>query len=73
MTLPLDPTFSDNRNDKSPLPQHKSNTWSPILALKPTIPILQKQNMKFNNSKRKMKQTNTYPLHETAILFHTRC
>jgi hypothetical protein len=29
----LEPTFSDKRNAKSPLPQHRSNTQSPNFAL----------------------------------------
>ena len=32
-TLPVVPTLSDKRKAKSPLPQHKSNTVSPALAL----------------------------------------
>lgn len=45
-TLPLDPTFSDKRNAKSPLPQHKSNTLSPFFALSQKEFLFKKSNFR---------------------------
>ena len=64
-TLPLDPTFSNKRNAKSPLPQHRSNAQSPIFALTPTIPTLNKQTNKIFKKKKKNNKNNIkikYPL-----------
>ena len=55
-TLPLYLTSSDKRNAKSPLPQHKSNAQSPIFALTPAIPTLNKQTNKIFKKKEKRKE-----------------
>jgi hypothetical protein len=64
---PLEPTFSDKRNAKSPLRQHRSSTQSPIFG----VPI----SFSFFSYKKKTKERKNvnYPVEDTAISFQIRC
>ena len=63
---PLEPTFSDKRNAKSPLRQHRSSTQSPIFG----VPI----SFSFFSYKKKTKERKNvnYPVEDTAIRFQIR-